>query len=366
LPEDDSRDAKLGRLFHKYWNYAELDRSFLSPDQRDLLELSDRLLNDVLNRLAFEVIHAPSSRAGFNQKRHDDRHLQPLYHVEHFMTMRDGRLPGTADRVYIWPVRKAALVVDLKSGFAVVEAAELNLQLRGYAVLVDENFEVDDIYVAILQPRLWSPPERITLAHYDKKDIEQARRQIVDIIEGSEEKDAPLKAGESQCRFCKAKLNCKAFRAALALPVESFRSDDALSKAAREAHIERRLKECSDEQLEAVLEACKLASYINTPAHDEARDRIKAGKFTNFVLGKEYDLRSVSDVPRAIAMLSLSGIASREEILALCEFSLRDVEERYRDKRGGTWQAARDKINRILASVIEREPCKPKILPKKK
>jgi hypothetical protein len=346
LPDEDSTDARKGRLLHRYWTNPNLDRAFLSADDRDLLELGDRLLNDVLNRLGFETIHD--------------------VYIEHSMISKDGRLPGKPDQVYLWTVRRTALVNDLKTGFAIVEGAELNLQLRGYAVIVADNFEVDDVYVSILQPRLFSPAERITLAHYDTKDIKQARTQIQTIIAGTEEKDAPLRAGETQCRYCKAKLICPAFRSALALPVAAFRSDLDLTKAAREAFIEQRLKQCNDEQLEQVIEACSLADHVAEPARDEARSRIQAGLFTNYFLGKEYELRNVTNVRRAIAMLALAGVASREDILDICRFSLKTVEERYRDKHVGmTWQQAREKINRVLASVIERETGKPKLLRKK-
>jgi hypothetical protein len=280
---------------------------------------------------------------------------------------REHRLPGKPDRIYVWPLRKAALVVDLKTGWAIVESADLNLQLRGYALNVADSFDVDEVFVAILQPRLWSPAERITLARYEKADIEKARGQIYAIIDASERKGAPLRAGEEQCRYCKAKLNCKAFRQAVALPVASFKSELDLTKAAREAFVAERIKQCSDEQLEQVLEACALAKQVSEPAHIEARTRIRDGRFNRFILGKEFEVRTVTNVRRAIAMLALSGVATREDILDVCEFSIRTIEEKFRDKhRGMTWQQARDKINKVLASVIAREPREPKIIKRKK
>jgi hypothetical protein len=345
LPDEDSSDARAGRLLHRYWANPNYARDFLTDAERDLLELSDRLLDDVLNRLAFE--------------------MDAVVLVEQSITTRDGKLTGTPDRVFIWTPRKSALIVDLKSGFAIVERAELNLQLRGYAVLVaDERPLLEHIYVALLQPRLWSPSERISLAHYEKADIERSREEIAAIIAATELIDAPLIAGEEQCRYCRAKMMCPAFRKALTLPVGVYRSDDELSKAAREALIEQRIKQCSDEQLEQLLEACKLAGFVDAPAHDEARERIKAGRFTNFVLGKESEVRTITNVRRAIAMMALSQVATREEIFDVCTIPVRQLEENYRKRKGGTWQQARDKINKVLASVIAREPRKPRILPK--
>ena len=365
LPDDDTFDARVGRLFHRYWTNPNLDRTFLTDDERDILDLSDRLLSDVLNRLAFEVIHEPITRAGANQKRHDDREFQPFYHVEQTITTDDGRLTGTPDSVYVWPRRKSALVNDLKSGFAVVERADLNLQLRGYAVLVsDAHKPLEHVYVSILQPRLWSPSERITMAHYVVDDIERAREQVLSIIAKSEASDAVLRAGEEQCRFCRAKLTCPAFREAMALPVAAFETHEALSKAKREAVIEQRIKQCPDDELERVLEACKLAAFIDDAVRAEARARIEAGLFTNYTLGKASEVRNITHVRKAISLLDLAHVATREQILGICTISLDKLEKTYRAAHGGTWQNARDKVNRVLASVLAREPRKPRILRK--
>jgi hypothetical protein len=331
-------------MFHRYWTNPNYERAFLSDDERDLLALADRLLRDVLNKLAFETEH--------------------LLHIEQTLSTQDMRLRGTPDQVYIWLPRKTALVVDLKSGFAVVERAELNMQLRGYAVLVADNYELEHIYVAILQPRLWSPSERITLAHYEMADVARARKQIDDILDGTEKPDAPLVAGEEQCRFCRAKLVCPAFQRALGLPLASFKTEAELSKAKREAEIEARLKGCSDAQLEKVIAACNLAQYVSTAARAEARERIRAGRFTRFVLGKTSHVRTITNVRRAIAMLALSGIASREEILDICKIPMDALEKDYRARCSTTWQQARDKINKVLASVIKTEEREPRILPK--
>jgi hypothetical protein len=351
LSDLNTSDAARGRLFHKYWTNPNYERALLTPDERELLETSARLLDDVLAILNF---NEPTE-----------------LHVEETITGLSGRLTGTPDQTYLWAQHKAALVADLKSGFAVVERAELNLQLRGYAVLVNDNFNVlddhanvDRVYVSILQPRLWLPSDRVTLAQYDLSDISKARRQIDEIIDRTEDPKAPLVAGEDQCRYCKAKLICPAFRKALRIPLAKFKTDAELSKAKRDAEIAKRIKRCSDIELEKLYEAVRVARVVDEAVITECRDRIKAGHFTNFVLGKDYDARSISNVRKAISMLALSGIASREEIIDLCTLSLRTVEDKYRSRKGGTWKQARDKIDRVLKSVIAREPRDPKILPK--
>jgi hypothetical protein len=346
LPDDDSLDARSGRLFHSYWANPNFVREFLKQDEQDLLELTDRLMSDVLNKLAFETDHE--------------------FFVEQNLWTKMGfnKLSGTPDRVYIWPQRKSALVGDLKSGFAQVERAELNLQLRGYAVIAKDNFDVEHVYVSLLQPRLFYPSERITMAHYEKADIDRSRKQITAIIDATVRENAPLVAGEEQCRYCRAKLTCPAFRAAVTLPVGAYKSELELSKAARDAWIAKRVAGCNDEQLEQVIEACKLADLVAYPARDEARRRIRAGGFGKFILGKDWSVRTITNVRRAIAMLALANVASREDVLDSCTISLEKIEGRYRDRRKLTWKAARTKIDKVLASVIQREDREPKILRK--
>jgi Protein of unknown function (DUF2800) len=360
LPDLDTDDARRGRLFHRYWTNPNYERALLTPDERDLLARSDQLHADVVGVL---------NMAGV-----------PAIHVEETITGLNGRLTGTPDLVYVWQQHKTALVTDLKSGFAVVERAELNLQLRGYAVLVNDNAAILDetsgaidrgigagtIYVSILQPRLWSPSERATVAQYDMADIGKAKQEISDIIDRTEERKAPLVAGEEQCRFCRAKLVCPAFRKAIGTKLAKFKTEAELSKAKRDAEIERRVKRCNDAQLEKLYEAVKLARIVDDAVNAECRARIKGGRFTNYVLGKDYEVRGVEKVNRAIALLALANIAPREEIIDLCTLPIRSLEDKLRSAhKGMTWQQARDRIDRILKSVLVREPRDAKILPKK-
>jgi len=339
--------ASKGLLIHRYFTNKNYDRRLLTVDERELLETSDQLLAKVLNVLGFEDDHET--------------------HSEELISGIDGRLSGTPDQVFIWRSQKDALVNDLKSGFAVVERAELNLQLRGYAVLVSENFDMERIYVSILQPRLWSPSEQITIAQYDRNDMRKARQHIREIIDRTEDPDAPLVAGEEQCRYCRAKLICPAFRAALALPIAAFKTSAELSKRKHAVEIEKRLKGCDDQQLEQLLEAIKLAAVVDESVRAECRARIRVGKFKKFMLAKESEARTITDVRKAISLLALSGIASREEIIDLCTLSLKAIENTFRERRRSiTWKQARDRIDRVLKSVITREPREPKILLKER
>lgn len=344
LPDEESEFGREATLLHRYATDPALDRAFLKPNQRDLLSRADELLAEVLGRLAFD----PTGEI----------------HIEQPLVTRDGRLPGRPDNAFHWPEGKTLLINEFKFGYNLVDRAELNLQLRGYAVLGYDNYQPTAmVYVSIVQPR--APyGERISLARYETEHIEKARAQINRILDESEKPDAPLRAGEEQCQYCRAKLICPAFRAAMTTGIAPFEPSGDLTKAAREAWVEERLGSCSHPDLERVYNAVRFAGFIKNAVQDEMRKRIERGDMAGYVLGKPTDSRKIANVRRAIALLSLSKISNREQLLDLCSMPIGDVEEIYRKATGATWKDTRDKINKILESVIETEERLPKIIRK--
>lgn len=346
LPEDASPQAKEGQLLHDFSAHPEYDRSTLRPDQRDLLDRNDSLIQTVLERVTGQL---------------SDK--EPTIRRE---VKVEG---GTADLIASFLDDHALLINDSKFGFKVVERADLNLQLRVYAVGAFDMFgeqTTQRVFTSITQPRL-GYEERITLAEYGPLDIGASRRQIAEIIAASEKEDAPLNPSEEACRYCRAKLICPAFNKWVAIPVAKFpKVQTDLSKRAREEYLAQRLAELSDEELEKVHLACSLAGMVAPLEKDEIRKRIAAGGMDNFYLGEPRKVRDLADPEKAIALLTLAKVATRDEILALCSIPLgkEGIEELYRKKTGCTWKEAKDKINKVLASVIETKEEKPWILKK--
>ena len=111
---------------------------------------------------------------------------------------------GQADAIHIY--EDAAHVFDYKTGRGEVESAEGNLQLRTLAALVAERFpDLPVIVVGIIQP-LASPA--VTTCVYTREDLHEARAQILGLVKGAWEPDAPRVAGESQCKYCRARTSC--------------------------------------------------------------------------------------------------------------------------------------------------------------
>jgi hypothetical protein len=64
-------------------------------------------------------------------------------------------------------------------------------------------------------------------------------------------------------------------------------------------------------------------------------------------------------------LLEIAGISKTEQSLKYVTLPLGQLEEDYREANPGmTWDQARDKINKVLASVIEKRTQSAKVLRK--
>lgn len=356
LPDQDSEQSREGVLLHDFDAHPEYDRSVLRPDQRDLLDRNVNLKRQIADRLHTRIGIHPT--AGQTER-----------------TLENGLISGTPDLITIYPTPEFSIWVnDSKFGYKVVERAEVNLQLRTYALLVFDAYgkRSKQIFVSITQPRL-AYDERITLAEYKPDDISAAREEIMSILAKANEENAPLHASEEACRYCKAKLICPEFQKFASLLVSEFphinrpvNETQALSKRAREAYLETRLAEISDDQIEKLLIARSFANMLSDPLLDEARKRkaISEDRLPNYFLEKERTVRSLADSQKAISYLDIAKVATRDELMKLTSLPIGKVTELYREKTDCTWKEAREKIDNVLASVLVKTEEKPRVIRK--
>lgn len=114
---------------------------------------------------------------------------------------------GTADAVVL---RGDTLhVVDLKYGMGVQVYAKDNPQGMLYALgsyaAVGHIADIKHVNISIVQPRL----DHIDEWSISVPDLLRWAEWVTQRAEATKEKDAPRVAGEKQCRFCRAKHNCK-------------------------------------------------------------------------------------------------------------------------------------------------------------
>lgn len=96
------------------------------------------------------------------------------------------------------------LLADYKTGRIKVANAATNRQLMWLAVLVYSKYSVREMTVAVIQPYC-GPSTSFT---YDSTALRKARARVTMILRRVESNQAFLRAGEKQCKYCKAKELC--------------------------------------------------------------------------------------------------------------------------------------------------------------
>lgn len=348
LPEEDSDQSAEGTLLHKYSADPTLDRKKLTRNQRDLLEINHRLVKETFERADQQFgIAEFTSVGGVEQTMWLHRGIKALY-------------PGHADLMDYTPEKKVLLVDDFKFGFKVVTPAAANLQLRPYAVMGAEIYDCDAIVVGITQPRL-SAKERLTIAVYNREDIEASRQQLYDIWDATKKPDAPLNPSEEACRYCKAKMICEAYQATIDNALALVPVPPAGTVAAKQAAVARSLMERTPDELAELDRGVKFAGFLHDPLYDEMRRRITAGQLPDYKLGKESEVREVTDVPAAMAALTGAGIPA-DKLRSALNIKLGEVENVYRNAHETmTWSEAKDAVNNLLGPLITRHHKKPSV-----
>lgn len=330
LADEDSAQSKEGTLLHYYDANSSLERAVLSPNQQDLLRNAAQADEFIFERVAKQyglTADEPFEEVRDNQEKSE---LVALRGTEY-------ETPGHTDRLRYYPHIKLLLIRDAKFGYKEVTPAAANYQLRTYAIGGAEQWDVDNVVVAITQPRL-SFYQRVTMASYSRDDIELSRAELIGIRAESRKPGAALVAGEEQCRYCKAKTKCPQFTKQL-VPLDGGKG------------IVNTLDALTPAQRDGLITAIKFANYIADSVLDHERKVIEYGGESLYMLGKAQDTREVTDTRKAVALLSLRGDLTREEALDCCSMHFGAIEEKVRKKNGGTWKDTKERVNATLDSV---------------
>lgn len=203
-----------------------------------------------------------------------------------WFTHRDD-LSGTVD---IQIIGNGVLeIVDYKDGMGIVEA-ENNLQLEQYAMgklaecklgwNVPEQYPWKEVHMTIIQPKLalkgmepitkWIVPVKYLL---DRLSVLSAQARATD------DPNAPLVPGESQCKFCRAKGSCAALASnvmkevgIMFQPVVTQTLDVAQQSADKDPAT------MDDTQIRQIMEAAPLMRQLLEAVEKEALRRLEAGQ----------------------------------------------------------------------------------------
>lgn len=131
---------------------------------------------------------------------------------------------GTADFVFYDPKKKKLSVYDYKHGAGLPVEVENNTQLMYYGLgaLLSTGFPCETVVINIVQPRCFHPDGPVRRWEISAMDLLEFSADLKDFAVATEQKDAPLEAGD-HCRFCPASGVCpKLSDKALVLAKEEF------------------------------------------------------------------------------------------------------------------------------------------------
>lgn len=179
-------------------------------------------------------------------------------------------------------------LIDYKDGMGIVEAkgnAQLEQYalgvLAGYKLPVNGTYPFTKVKMTIIQPKLAMKGMPIITSH------EVTVPEIMDMIgtlvveaQRTDQPDAPLVPGESQCKFCKAKGSCAALAGnvmkeigVMFQPVAQAQVLDVAQQSA-----DKDPATMDDQQIRQIMEAAPLMRQLLEGVEKEAQRRLEAGQ----------------------------------------------------------------------------------------
>ncbi len=226
-----------------------------------------------------------------------------------------------------------ALILDYKSLWGDHEHSTNNMQLRALAVLADEEYSLDEVAVAIVQPNVTGNPG---VCVYGKLELSEARRELLNILDAIKPENAPRIPGK-QCKFCKAKLICPEAQAQISV-VQTVGQSLATMDGAR---------------LGDFLNLIADAKHVINAAEAEAKRRLNAGEAVpGWELSPGKNRRVVTDVQRVFNAAAACGVGT-EEFVAICDIGLKDLEKALRKATGTKGAALKQTVDSVLDGAIE-------------
>lgn len=164
-------------------------------------------------------------------------------------------------------------IIDYKDGMGIVDAKDNN-QLELYALgVLAENPHIESVRMTIIQPKLAVKGMKPITSH-DMLAVDLLARvdQYKAAAAATDNPDAPLVPGESQCKFCKAKGSCSALVGNVMSSLNMFQSIDIAQQA-----VDKNPNELSDQQIREIVESAPLVRQLLEAVEAEALRRFEAG-----------------------------------------------------------------------------------------
>lgn len=253
---------------------------------------------------------------------------------------RGNRYSGKADFVAI--DGKRALIVDYKCGRIPVSHARENGQMRWNVALLDCKYDLEYVTVALIQPRCGAP----TVHTYDLADIKKARRKVTSTLRKMEADNPTLKAGEKQCKYCKAKNFCP----------ELNKKQEAISKVGDATTLTTNQLAELLTVLPAVEAKCKAIK-----AHAKVLLQDNPNAIEGWELSSPTSTRSIASAESAFKELEDESLISPEGFLASCSVSVTKLQREVAEHTGMGPTEAKRRMGEVLASSMVEKQQEPRI-----
>jgi len=107
---------------------------------------------------------------------------------------------GTPDIYGVSYGLSQAIIFDFKYGQSPVDKVQYNLQLKDYALGIQEMYGVKTVRAVILQPEHGVLDDHV----YSEDELQKAKEYIKEILYKAEQPGAELRPSDKACMFCKA------------------------------------------------------------------------------------------------------------------------------------------------------------------
>lgn len=234
-----------------------------------------------------------------------------------------------------------ALVIDWKFGHNPVDRAEVNLQLRPYAIIAaQEKPGIQSVVVAVVQPTV-APEDRVTVAEYTRDDILQAKAEINAILVDAAKPDAPRVPG-AHCKYCKA--------------LGTTRCPESAEVATTLVPLTKSQVMPVGAELAKFIDAWKIMEPMVKALMEHAREQLQAdpSSVPGYELTPDIPIRTLPDVEAAWAAAEAAGITADQFMLA-CSVSIGPLEEAMRKKFSWRAKDTRAEFGKIMGEAITME-----------
>lgn len=242
------------------------------------------------------------------------------------------------------------LIVDYKTGSGPVTPTAENFQMRASAVLLAHNFDLDEVFVAIVQPLA---ANETSVVRYGREEL---RRAEVDILVGLRlaAAEQPVRTpGDKQCRYCRAKALCPEVRVQVMDFVPLAGAGDGAPHAKPGAIA---VPQLGGEELAGLLPKLEIVEKVIREIRRQSKDLLDRDPeaIEGYRLREGAERRSIRDVQEAFRRLA--DVLTPEQFAAACNVQIGRLEEVVREATGETAARAREIVEELLGDTIDRRP----------